>query len=100
MSEKFELPAEITIYNVSPTREALLAWLQKTRPKSRKTLEISAKAVTQVDAAGLQLLASFANMQRRWKLVEASDAFTEACETMGLTRWLGRTTAPLKEVSA
>lgn len=88
MSQRFELPAEVTIYSVMETRDALLAWAEAARKETTDTLEISAQAVGQVDAAGLQLLAALTNMEVPWKLTESSDAFAEACQTMGLAHWL------------
>ena len=96
MSQKFELPAEVTIYSVMETRDALLAWVDKERSHTAEALEISARDVMQVDAAGLQLLAALSNMQHPWKLVDTSAAFTEACQTMGLAQWLPQAT-PLSQ---
>lgn len=88
MSQAFELPAELTIYSVMETRDALLAWAEKTRAESPDALEVSATAVQQVDGAGLQLLASLAATDANWRLASPSAALTEACTTMGLTHWL------------
>lgn len=88
MSQEFELPAELTIYSVMQTRDALLAYADQARSASDAPLELSARDVTQVDAAGLQLLAALANTPLSWTLVHSSDVFTEACQTMGLAHWL------------
>ena len=88
MSTPFELPAELTIYSAQETRDALLAWVTEQSVQSKSDLEVSAAQVRDVDGSGLQLLASLANMGLTWHLVDASTAFTEACQTMGLAGWL------------
>lgn len=88
MSHAFELPAELTIYSVMETRDALLTWAEKSRAESTDALEVSAAAVQQVDGAGLQLLASLAATDANWRLASPSDTLVEACTTMGLTHWL------------
>ncbi|MDE2417130.1 MAG: hypothetical protein KGN32_04925 [Burkholderiales bacterium] len=90
MSESFDLPAELNIYSALETRDALLVWVAEQTSKNRESLEISAKNVLEVDGAGLQLLAALANMEHSWRLVEASDAFSDACRTMGLAHWLDK----------
>jgi hypothetical protein len=88
MSEPFELPAELNIYSALESRDALLAWVAERTSKSGDALEISAAAVTEVDGSGLQLLAALSNMEHSWHLVHSSDAFTEACRTLGFGHWL------------
>lgn len=88
MNKPFELPAELTIYGAVETRDAMLAWVAERSAQSARTLEVSARAVTEVDGSGLQLLAALSNMDLSWRLVDASSAFTEACLTMGLAEWL------------
>jgi ABC-type transporter Mla MlaB component len=89
MSERFELPAELTIYSVAQTRDALLAWSQEQVAKvAALPLKVSASQVAAVDGSGLQLLAALGNMGLAWQLVETSAAFSEACDTMGLAHWL------------
>lgn len=92
MSEPFELPAELNIYSALETRDALLAWATEQTTKGRDSLEISARHVAEIDGAGLQLLAALSNMGPSWRLVEASDAFSEACQTMGISQWLDKRT--------
>ena len=89
MTTQFDLPAELTIYSAIETRDALLAWATEQTAKSNKQLEISAAGVTDVDGSGLQLLAALSNMDLTWKLLDTSEAFSEACRTMGLAEWLG-----------
>lgn len=90
MSEPFELPAELNIYSALETRDTLLAWVTEQTTKGRDSLEISAKHVAEIDGAGLQLLAALSNMEQSWRLVDASDVFSEACQTMGLAQWLDK----------
>jgi ABC-type transporter Mla MlaB component len=88
MNKPFELPAELTIYGAVETRDAMLAWVAERSAQSGRTLEVSARAVTEMDGSGLQLLAALSNMDLSWRVVDASSAFTEACHTMGLAEWL------------
>ena len=88
MGERFELPAELNIYSALETRDALLAWVVEQSAKGKDYLEVSARDVAEVDGSGLQLLASLANSEHSWHLVEASTVFVDACRTIGLTQWL------------
>ncbi len=88
MTAPFELPAELTIYSALETRDALLAWVTACVARSDQPIEISAKRVSEVDGAGLQLLAALSNMDLTWRLVDASQAFKEACRTFGLSHWM------------
>jgi len=90
MSEPFELPAELNIYSALETRDALLAWVTEQNTKGRDSLEISARHVAEIDGAGLQLLAALSNMEQSWRLVDASDAFSEACQVMGISQWVDK----------
>jgi anti-anti-sigma regulatory factor len=89
MSEPFELPAELNIYSALETRDKLLAWASEQSAKSADFLTISAKNVAEVDGSGLQLLAALSNMEQAWQLAEPSEAFSEACQTLGFSQWLG-----------
>jgi hypothetical protein len=88
MGERFELPAELNIYSALETRDALLAWVAEQAAKGRDLLEVSARDVAEVDGSGLQLLASLANGETPWRLVEASAPFIDACRTIGLLDWI------------
>jgi len=88
MSDRFELPAELNIYSALETRDAMLAWVAEQTKQAKDTLEVSAGAVTEVDGAGLQLLASLANLDQKLLLVDPSSALLEACNMLGLTSWL------------
>lgn len=88
MSDRFELPPELNIYCALELRDALLAWASKPVAQAKEHLEVSARDVTEVDGAGLQLLAALGNREQPWHLVEASPMFAEACRTMGFAHWL------------
>ena len=88
MSEPFELPAELNIYSAMESRDALLAWVTEQASTSGDFLKISAKQVEEIDGSGLQLLAALSNMEQPWQLVDASEAFIDACQTLGLNQWL------------
>lgn len=88
MSLVFELPQELNIYSALETRDALLAWVAKQAAKNTGVLEISARNVSEVDGAGLQVLAALANTDRPWHIVETSAPFTEACKVMGFSSWI------------
>jgi anti-anti-sigma regulatory factor len=88
MDDSFELPSELTIYSVGETRDALLAWVGQQGEKSVSPLIISAKAVENVDGAGLQLLAALGSMSLTWRLAATSEVFTEGCTTLGFAHWL------------
>ena len=93
MSEPFELPAELNIYSALETRDKLLAWATEQSAKATDFLTVSAKEVAEIDGSGLQLLAALSNMDQAWQLSEPSEAFVEACQTLGFGQWLdGRTT--------
>lgn len=88
MSHAFELPQELNIYSALETRDALLAWIAQRTAKSGGVLEISANNVSEIDGAGLQVLAALANMDQPWHIVEPSAPFAEACKVMGLSSWI------------
>lgn len=88
MSEPFELPAELNIYCALETRDQLLAWASEQSATATDFLTVSAKNVVEIDGAGLQLLAALSNMDQAWQLTQPSDAFTEACQTLGFSNWL------------
>jgi ABC-type transporter Mla MlaB component len=93
MSARFDLPAELNIYNVLETRDALLAWVTAQTAAGKDHLEISAKDVAEVDGSGLQLLAALTNTEAHWSLIDSSDAFNTACRTLGFSHWLTSTGA-------
>jgi len=88
MSERYELPAELNIYSALDTRDALLAWVAEQGRKGHDVLDISARDVAEIDGSGLQLVVSLSNMGQTWRLVEASDAFSDACRNLGFSNWI------------
>ena len=90
MSERFELPSELNIYNALEARDALLAWVASQATQGHDFLEISARDVAEVDGSGLQLIAALTHGDQPWHLVETSDVFADACRTLGLAHWLDR----------
>ncbi len=93
MSTPFELPTEMTIYSAVEVRDALLSWVTEQTAKAAKTLEISAEKVSEIDGAGLQLMAALSNTDQQWRLVKPSAAFVDACATLGLSAWLEKSLA-------
>ena len=100
MTERFSLPAELNIYSALDTRDALLAWVAQQSAKGVDTLELSAADVAEMDGAGLQLLASLSNIEQSIRLVDASDAFTEACKALGFEGWVSGRTVPRSGAAA
>jgi hypothetical protein len=90
MSERFELPTELNIYSALETRDALLAWVATQATEGQDYLEVSARDVAEVDGSGLQLVAALSHLDQPWHLVEASDAFADACRTLGFAHWLDK----------
>ena len=90
MRTPFELPAEMTIYSAVETRDALLGWVTEQNATSSPLLEISAARVTEMDGAGLQLMASLSNTDWHWWLVKPSTVFVDACKALGLADWLNK----------
>lgn len=88
MSTVFELPAEVNIYCAAEMRDALQVWSIAQISEGAEYLAVSAKAVSEIDGSGLQLLAALGNAEHRWHLVDASTAFSEACRTLGFGAWL------------
>lgn len=93
MSTPFELPTEMTIYSAVETRDTLLAWVTEQTAKAGRTLEISAEKVSEIDGAGLQLMAALSNTDQPWRLIKPSAAFVDACSAMGLSAWLEKSLA-------
>lgn len=86
MPKPFVLPAELNIYTAVETRDALLA--RSSKLTAGASIEVSAAKVSEIDGAGLQLLASLSNMEHPWRLVETSACFSGACKAMGFGHWL------------
>jgi ABC-type transporter Mla MlaB component len=88
MGKRFELTPEWNIYSALESRDAFLAWASEQAAKGHDQLEISAAQVSEIDGAGLQLLAALGNQEISWRLVDASEVFIEACKTLGFHAWL------------
>jgi anti-anti-sigma regulatory factor len=89
MHTALALPPELTIYTAAETRTA---WLAALAEPGDGPLAVQAAAVAEVDAAGVQLLASLSRMlaaqQRTLQLVAPSAALRDACERLGLSSLL------------
>ena len=89
MTVTLALPAELTIYTAAETRQQWLAWLAA---GDAQTLQVDASGVTEVDAAGLQLVValgrSLGAQQRRLRLACPSPTLRGACERLGLSSLL------------
>jgi anti-anti-sigma regulatory factor len=85
MPTRHALPAELTIYVAAELRSHWMPWLADT---GHDALEVAADAVAEVDAAGLQLLASLAlalqRQGRELRLTGASATLIKACQELGL----------------
>jgi anti-anti-sigma regulatory factor len=85
MSTEFALPAELTIYTVNELLPLFKDWASH----DADVLNIQAGAVSEIDAAGLQLLLSLAKTlaarDDRLALVDPSPALTQACEGLGVS---------------
>lgn len=88
MGKRFELSPEWNIYSALESRDTLLAWASEQSAKGHDLLEVSAANVTEIDGAGLQLLAALGNQEISWKLVDASETFIAACKTLGFNDWI------------
>lgn len=89
------LPAELTIYTVGELRTPWLGWLARpteATDTAEDELLVDASAVDQVDAAGVQLLASLSASckarQLTLRLQQPSQSLRAACATLGLERLL------------
>lgn len=84
MADPRTLPAELTIYTVGETCPQCLAWVDA---DGDDRVTVDAAAVSDVDAAGVQLLLSLANALRRRDrellLTDPSPALTAACAALG-----------------
>lgn len=97
MISAFQLPAELTIYSVGATRDALLVWLTQQDAKPGDPLDIDAAHVEDIDGAGIQMLGALTSAltQRglHWQVKEPSAHLLEICNAMGSRNWLKRTDA-------
>jgi len=86
MPPTFSLPAELTIDTVGELYPQCRVWMHA---QVRSDLCVQARDVTQVDAAGVQLLLSWARTlaadQRRLQLVGPSGVLVTVCTALGAT---------------
>ncbi len=102
-----KLPQELTIYAVGELHPQWLAWLAEASTQGREEAEVDARAVDQVDAAGLQMLVSLqrslADRGLRLRLQEPSEPLRQGCRALGLCEWLAAGMAdatPAEEAAA
>ena len=98
MLTTFSLPSELTIYTLAELHPQWLAWLSQTdRPGAAEPIpdeffRVSAEAVGEVDAAGVQLLLSLSNaltlQQRTLQIVNPSQPLASACAALGVSALL------------
>ncbi len=85
MSTEFALPAELTIYTVNEVLPLFKDWVSHDADE----LCIQASAVSEIDAAGLQLLLSMARTlsarDDRLALLNPSPALSQACAALGVS---------------
>jgi ABC-type transporter Mla MlaB component len=91
MSTEHALPAELTVYTVSELHPRFMAWVtgDAAMPSTDDdgVLRVQASGVSEVDAAGLQLLVSMARYLaargEQLVLADASPRLIEACAALG-----------------
>jgi anti-anti-sigma regulatory factor len=80
----YALPEELTIYTLGELSPQCLQWLDA---DTEACLSVDAQAVSEVDAAGVQLLLSLANalaaQARELLLVAPSTTLVAACAALG-----------------
>lgn len=88
MQDPRTLPADLTIYAVAEWHGRCLAWLGS-EDADGPALSLEASAVTEIDAAGVQLLTalfnSLARRDRSLRLDRPSPALQDACKRLGAT---------------
>lgn len=98
MQAAHALPSELTIYTVSEFYPQCLNWVnERTTDEVDESavLCLDAQGVSDVDAAGVQLLLSMSNslekVNRQLLLSNPSQALSDACHAMGATCLMGAT---------
>ena len=93
MSEAFHLPAELTIYGAAQVRGALLASIAAEQGAPTAPFVVDGAAVCEVDAAGIQLLVSLAQMLakrgRKVQLLDPAAPLVRACRLLGVSQAFG-----------
>ena len=84
MTEAFPLPAELSIYTVLETRDALQTHGQACSVAGNSVVPLSGAGVESIDGAGLQLLISLSRSDPPWQLTASSAALDEALAGLGL----------------
>lgn len=102
MTPSHSLPSELTIYTVGELRPQWLTWLTAVRDGAAAehahdaAFVVDAAAVSEVDAAGVQLLLSLGKAlrgeHRVLQLCAASGALAQACGVLGAQALLAETT--------
>jgi anti-anti-sigma regulatory factor len=95
MSEHRTLPAELSIYSVGELKGQWLGWISEAPAgPDAEHWALDASTVSEVDAAGLQLLVALSHtlsqQDLRLVLLHPSAALSEACAAIGLGDWLGQ----------
>jgi ABC-type transporter Mla MlaB component len=102
MTQPLALPSELTIYTVSDTKLTWLTWLNAARAATANgvaemSCSVDAATVDEIDAAGVQLLLSFANALDRshlsLTLTNPSTPLIDACRALGVGHLLSTTRA-------
>ena len=93
MSEHRTLPAELSIYSVGELKGQWLGWISEAPAEPEaEHWALDASTVSEVDAAGLQLLLALSHtlsqQDQRLVLLHPSAALGEACAAIGLADWL------------
>ncbi|OYU71807.1 MAG: hypothetical protein CFE45_42155 [Burkholderiales bacterium PBB5] len=84
------LPAELTIFTASVTRNAWLGWMadESLQGNADGLCLVAADEVAEIDAAGVQLLVSLANalagQHRRLRLQDPTEVLRKACTALGV----------------
>ena len=98
MQNTFSLLPELTIYTLAELHPQWLGWVSGAphaggaEPNTDELFRVSAAAVTEVDAAGVQLLLALSNalaqQQRTLQLVNPSPPLSSACAALGVSALL------------
>ncbi|TAK97684.1 MAG: STAS domain-containing protein [Aquabacterium sp.] len=92
MTSDYALPAELTIYTIGEVHAQCLNWMKQDQAEHIR-LRINAGEVTEVDAAGIQLLLSLSKSlladHRELQLLSPSTALAAACSALGVDSLLG-----------
>ncbi len=90
------LPDELTIFTASEWFPQCQAWLEGSAQEAEdhRVLTVDAHGVAEIDAAGLQLLASLSNSLekagRQLRLISPSPVLSGACRALGAASLLGQ----------